>query len=231
MIGALMSAWAFIGKVPYVRTIAGVGLAFFFGMAVGNYHATQRALERTAQILLDDSARRQAANHIEILKAKKEDEQRLKTEFEQQRNADRLAYNVLAEGKAEAEDAKVRALQALDAEQRRLSAERAKALNLTETNDGLKKVNEILAAEMVPASCVLSARVRRELNEYANAAPYPAPGDTEAPTAGLLDGTDPGAQALTCEQLSRGYLDLAEHDRMLTAWVLSWQAWAFEALR
>lgn len=209
---------------PAILTkIAVYGLVFALGGAVGNGWATQRALQRELQA----SADRQRENHLMLFAAQKEMQAKLRAEAAQQREADKAAYAVLEKGKAEAEQA---------AQQARASLRVAlnESQKLKETTDGLKNVADILAAEArrpVDPGCVLPGRMRLAL-DYASGASDTAPaGDTETTAPGVSDGSASAATPLTCTELANGYVELGRHDRLMRAWILSFQAWADTALR
>lgn len=205
--------------------LMGFALVFTVGLALGNHWATQRALERELQA----SADRQRENHQQLIAWYAGKMKELRLAREQQEGADAAAYAILQKGKADAERAAARARASL-------RAALAESQKLKETTDGLKAVNEMLAAELRPndPGCVLSSGVRRTLDLASGAVDPADSGDhPEASPPSVPDGSRSTSSdaALTCDELARGYVALSEHGRMLSAWVQSWQAWASEALR
>lgn len=199
--------------------IAIYGLTFLLGGAVGNYHATKAALERELQ----NSADRQRENHLVLFEEFRRRNAEYKAHIEQQIGADAAAYAMLTKGKAEAE----RAAQQARASLRIALGESEK---LSEANDGLRKVNEILAERPVDPGCILPPSVRQALDAAADADPSHA-GDSEAAASRGPDDGAAAAQAVTCRELARGYVELGEYGRMMRTWVLAWQAWARIALQ
>jgi hypothetical protein len=216
LIGTLFAA-------PLFRKLAIFVIVFCAGGIVGNNHATQRALTRELQA----SADRQRENHKQLLAWKAETESKLKADFEQERRADQIAIELYQRTIQSAAAAKAEA-------ERGLAAITTENLNLKGANDGLKKVNEILAAD-VPApstGCVMPSSVRDALNAYiASINNHPTVTSSEGVTPGVSDGPDTSDSVLTCSELASSVTDILEHNAMLTAWILSFQAWEVEISR
>jgi hypothetical protein len=207
-----------IGNLPHALFIKAAiyALVFTIGLSVGNSWSTKAALVREQQA----SADRQRENHRQLLEWTKNVERKLKAQAEQQHEADAEAFRVYQAGIVAASRAKQTA-------ERALATERARALNLKETSDGLKRVNEILASEMsANPGCVLSSGVRIALNAaIASLNAHPTIGSPEGQAPGVPDGPDSPNSLLTCSDLASSVTDILEHDAMLTGWILSFQAW------
>jgi hypothetical protein len=193
-----------------------VGMAFTWGLYVGNKWETAAAIEREHQA----SADRQRENHKQLLAWTKETERKLKADFEQERRADQIAHELYQRTIRGTQAARNAALAALSKER--------------ETNDGLRKVNEILAADVPPPStgCVMPSSVRNALNAYiASINNHPTVSGSEGIAPGFSNGPDPTDTVLTCSELASSVTDILEHNAMLTAWILSFQAWEVEIAR
>jgi hypothetical protein len=203
---------------------ASYGLVFMLGMAVANSWATRTALE----VAEDRAAKREAAVGGALIIQQREYKARLEEERAQEQRAQTVAYDLFQQGMEEAQKARAET-------ERRLALEFARSKQFAENIDGLKEVNKMLAEEFTipepPSGCMLSVGVRRAIDAAIDRNNSAAARNSEADAARLLDGPDSPAQLLTCEQLAYGVTDILEHDAMLAAWVLSWQAWAKEALR
>ena len=206
------------GSIPHALLLKGalIVLLCSISYASGNHHATQRALTRELQA----SADRQRENNRIMFEWKTKTEEKLKADFEQERRADQIAHELYQRTIADTAKARNAALAALAKER--------------ETNDGLRKVNEILAAD-VPApstGCVMPSSVRNALNAYiASINNHPTVTSSEGITPGVSDGPDTSDSVLTCSELASSVTDILEHNAMLTAWILSFQAWEVEISR
>ena len=191
------------------------GLVFALGLAVGNNWATERALLAREQI----GAERQAKYHGELIQYYAGRMKELRLAREAQDNADRAAYAQMQADKARSD----RALAAARAQLKTI--ETAQQNKLAEVRDDVK------ALPPTPG-CVLPPSVRQSLNAAIDSLNNrPDVGYSEAPPTRLPDGTSANIAPLTCGELVGSVTDILEHDAMLTAWVLSWQRWAYEALR
>ena len=226
MLGIATAALGFIGRVPHslVLKAAIVGLAFTIGLGLGNHWATRGALERQRVDLLRYAADREAAVGEAYAKAATEHNKKLAEERERAAKADEASHTVYQAGLVAAARARANA-------ERVLESERANLTKLTETNDGLRKVNELLVAMPADPGCVLSYRVRLALDAASGATPDSDAGDPAPGPASGIDGSAAAASPITCQQLASGYAALGEHDRLMRAWVMAWQAWAETALR
>jgi hypothetical protein len=193
-------------------------LVFTLGLACGNGWATKRALERELQA----SADRQRENHLVLFEEFRRRNAEYKAHIEQQIGADAAAYAMLTKGKAEAERAAQQALASL-----RIAL--SEAMKQKETNDGIRKVNDLLAAEARAPDplCLLDGRVRSILDYASGATDTPGPGIAEAASASIpVAASEEGAAAangLTCDQLARGYVDLASWGREGWSLYRAWQ--------
>lgn len=212
MIARILSIFSFIPH-GLVTKVALFVLVFSLGAAIGNRHATERALQRELQA----SADRQRENHKQLLAWKAETETKLKAEWEQERRADRIAHELYQRTIQETQAARNAALAALSKER--------------ETTDGLRKVNEILASDVPQpsAGCVMPSSVRNAINDYiASINNHPTVVGPETFAPGVPDGPGPSDTVLTCAELASSVTDILEHNAMLTAWILSFQAWEVE---
>lgn len=207
------------------KIIGGIGLAFSIGLVIGNYQATQRALERE----LDASARRMASNHEYLVGYYGKQMKDLRMAREQNAAADRAAYAILERGRAEAaqsaEQARASLRAALNAKQK-----------LEVTNDGLRNVNEMLATEAranpPDPGCVMPPGVRQSVNDYiARLNASPNIGTPASPATGLPLGP-PGANTiLACRELAASVIDILQVAGGYIARDASWRAWSAEALK
>jgi len=224
--GLFSTAIGLVGKTPHSLLIKAATylVAFAIGLGLGNYYATKRAMDAQRADLLKYASDREAAVGEAYGAAQRAFQDRLKVEREREIEADRASHETFQAGIVAAAKAKANAEQ-------RLSLAFADFRKQGEIVDGLKEVNKLLA-DQVPTDpgCVLPAGVRRALDAASGAGDSASDGNSEAPSPGVSDGPNPSATVLTCEQLARGYVNLSEHDRMLVAWVLAWQRWAYEAL-
>lgn len=201
---------ALLIKVAIFVLVGGLGYAW------GNHHATERALQRELQA----SADRQRENHKQLIAWKVETEAKLKSEWAQERRADQVAHELYQRTIRETEAARNAALSALAKER--------------ETNNGLRKVNEILATDVPSpsAGCVMPPSVRDAIDAYiASINNHPTVTGSAGITPGLLNGPYPSNTVLTCAELASSVTDILEHNAMLTAWILSFQAWEVEISR
>jgi hypothetical protein len=219
MIGRILGLF---GAFPQGLAIkaAAIIIACAVSYGLGNHHATQRAMQKQLIEERQASADRQRENHKQLLAWKAETESKLKADFEQERRADQIAHELYQRTIRETQAARNAALAALSKER--------------ETNDGLRKVNEILAAD-VPApstGCVMPSSVRNALNAYiASINNHPTVSGSEGIAPGVSLGPDPTDTVLTCSELASSVTDILEHNAMLTAWILSFQAWEVEIAR
>lgn len=213
-----------VASIPHSFVVQGViGFALLsIGFGVGNTYATRQVVE----VVLDDAAKQQAAQGQALIVANKEQEAKAEAQREKERNAEHVAYKLLEEGMAEAEKGRE------DAEQK-LAHEFTKTKQLAESNDGLRIVNEMLAAPEPPAPCVVPAGVRDQINAYiARANRDLAARAAEAGTSGVLE--SPAASnsvPLSCEDALRRVLAIVEHDANSMIGRLAWEAWAREVLK
>lgn len=214
-----MSLLAALFAPAFLRKLVFYVIAFAFGGLIGNFHATKAALIEREEL----GAKTMAKNHEILFTEFKKQNTELKAAVAQARAADTAAYAVMQKGMADAERAGRVAERALNAA---LAKEK-------ETVDGLRNVNEILASEMRPnPGCVLSPGVRLSLNDYIDSINNrPNAGPPKAASTLLAPGSHSADQPLACADLAASVRDILEHDAMLTAWVLSWQAWSTEALK
>ncbi len=191
------------------------GFIFTLGLLVGNRWETAAAIEREHQA----SADRQRENHQLLIAWTKDVERKLKTEAAQQHAADMAAAESWAKGKANSDAALFRARAQLK------TLETAQQQKLAEVRDETKA--------LPPApGCVLPPSLRQSLNAAIGSLNNrPDVGYSEAPPTRLPDGTSSTVAPVTCGELVGSMTDILEHDAMLTAWVLSWQRWAYEALK
>lgn len=196
-------------------------LVFALGGAVGNSWATKRALERELQA----SADRMRENHLAFFEEFRRRNAEFKARMVQQQAADKAAYAVLEQGKAEAEQSAQRARASL-----RIAL--AESQKLKETTDGLRNVNDMLAAEArrPDPPCAVSGRVRLAIDTYIASINASIAGSPEAPAAKLPYGQDQ-APPVSCDQLARSVIDILQHDAELVARDQAWASWAREALR
>lgn len=214
-----------LGKVPgaLVTRLAIAGLLLSVGIGIGQHWANQAAIK----IVNDVRAEEFRKATWQLAKAQNEFTKRLEQERATQAAADAVAFKVYQDGIRAATNAAKRA-------ENELANLRSDNLKLKDTTDGLKKVNEILASEIKPADpgCVLSPGVRVALDDYiASINNHPTVGDSQAAPASLPYGSAAAAPILTCSDLAASVTDILEHDAMLTAWVLSFQAWEVEIAR
>lgn len=230
----LASIVGFARNVPpaFALKAVAVALVFVLGLTIGNHWATERALQRELQA----SADRQRENHKQLLAWKLDEEKKLKADYDQQRNADRIAYNTLQDAKAESDAGK-------SAAERRLALAFADAAKLRMTNDGLKKVNDMLAAAessarmaagaaASDAGCVMPPGVRQAIDGYiASVNSNPFVGNPLSETTGLPLGPVAPDSVLTCRELAASVIDIIEHDAEQVGLNSSWRVWAEEALK
>jgi hypothetical protein len=201
-----------MGLLRFVPTglltrVAIYGLVFLLGAAVGNSRATKQALQDEAHA----SANRMRENHLVLFDEFKKRNAEYKAHIEQQQGASNAAYEQMQSAKARSD--------------RSLAVARAQIAKLTETK------LDVPIPGPTPG-CVLPPSVRQSLNAAIDSLNNrPDVGFAEAPPTRLPDGTSAGVAPLTCGELVGSVTDILEHDAMLTAWVLSWQRWAYEALR
>ena len=191
-------------------------LVFLLGLAYGNSYATKAALQRE----FDNSARRMASNHEQLITWYAERMKALRLERAKQADADAAAYAMMQRDKARTD----RALALARADLQKLS---------TATQQKLAEVRNETAHDPAPnAGCILPPVLRQSLNGVIDSInSHPNAGYTEADPARLPDGTNSAIAPVTCLELIGSLTDVLEHDAMLTGWVLSWQQWANEALR
>lgn len=224
MIGRLLA------KLPAIpggvlTKLAIYGLVYVLGMANGQLLENRRLVEKEHQA----SADRQRENHRQLLAWKAETETKLKSDYEQERRADQIAHELYQRTIRAATAAKS------DAE-RRLAALSADNLKLTETTDGLRKVNEILAIEARASppdpGCIMAPRVRDLLDtaiERVNRSSATG-GDASGPAPiPVRPYTTP--PLLTCRQLQRGILNVLEDYAELQARIVGGTAWEVEIAR
>jgi len=207
--------------------LAVLGLAFVIGLRLGNHWATERAIEREQRASVaalerekQASADRQRENHKQLLAWTKDVERKLKTDAAQKQAADKAAYDVLASGKASSDRALARARSEL------------KTLEVVQQNKLAEVRNDLASQGPSDPGCVLSSGVRNALNSaIASINAHPTIGDTEGQGPRILNGPDTSDTVLTCDELAASVIDILEHDAMLTAWILSFQAWEVEISR
>lgn len=219
--------FAKLASIPQslIMRVATHALCIFIGMAIANSWATRAALEVQA----DAASKREADVGAALIEQRKADNARLQKAHDDEMRAANAAYAVLEKGMEEAEESADRA-------RAQLAAEFKKNEQLAENVDDLKMVNKMLAEEFtVPeptSGCNMPVGVRRAIDSYiASINNRPAFGGAEAPSAGVPFSPNPTDQILTCVQLADGLIETLDHDAMLTAWLLSWQQWAREALQ
>lgn len=227
----ILPALSMLRAVPHGAAVklATYALAFVLGLWLGNHWATREAMEAQRAELLRYAAEREAAVGEAYAMAQREFQDRLNAAAERERKADAVAHEVYqagirasAKGKADVE--------------RKLAAEFSKASKMKEANDGLLKVNEMLASEMAALSadpgCIMPAGVRQTLNAYiARANNRAGIGGPEAEAAGLLIGPDRPDSLLACTDLAASLIDVINHDATMISRSQAWKAWATEALR
>ncbi len=220
-----MRLLGFLGAFPqkFIVWAAIIGMAFTLGMYTGNRNATERALTRELQA----SADRQRENHRQLLAWTKETERKLKADAEQQRAADKAAYDVLVNGKANSDRIAQQARAALAK-----ARDEQKTLEIVQQNKLAEVRNELANQGPSDPGCVLSSGVRNALNSaIASINAHPVIGDTAPHAPGVPDGAYSSTTVLPCSELAAGVVNILEHDAMLTAWILSFQAWEMEIAR
>ena len=213
MIGLLMGLF---GSNP-AKTAATWALIFVIGFAVGENWVTGKAIS-----LVQEHADRQfAAATGAIADQHKEFAAKLVADQKQALAADEEVHASLESAMSEAERDRDAALQQIAAEKVQREKDR-------EIIDGLKGVNKMLAE---PFMCG-SADTRRLLDAAAGAGNSPGPGIADASAAGRTSSpaqTSPAAP-LECDQLLRGYPNLAVWGREGWDKYEAWQRWARERL-
>lgn len=210
----------FFGVSPYQLLIisAVVALAFTLGLAKGNHWATSRAIEATAEAVNKARDAEMARSAVALQEQSKRLSAELKARADANYQAAHAAYKVVLKERDAASKASKRAEAVLKHEQ--------------EISDGLRKVNEILANESPPvAGCVFSPRVRSALDELSGASDPITGGDTTTSgttvPSGAAEESAASPDQLTCEQLLRGYGELAVWGRegwsMYDAWRAYWK--------
>jgi hypothetical protein len=191
------------------------GFVFSLGLYFGNSWATERWINQREQA----GAVTMAKNHNEMIVFYAGKMKELRLAREQLAEADAAAYAAMAKSKEDT----ARALALTRAQLKTL--ETAQQNKLAEVRDDVK------ALPPTPG-CVLPPSVRQSLNAAIDSLNNrPDVGFAEAPPTRLPDGTSSAVAPVTCAELVGSVTDILEHDAMLTAWVLSWQRWAYEALR
>lgn len=207
---------------PWVKKGAVILFAFFIGLGIGNYHATQRAVAAATQAALEYGARREAAVGEALIKAAEEDKKKLDKALDDDRLADEAALDVFQKGIDEAKRDRLAAERVLSGLRGALNQEKV-------SNDELRKRNEILAPAMRDVECGWPSDVRRVLDAAADAGADPgdpaADRDAKAVPAGGADATATAGAGLTCDDLLKGYVELGEHASVMRAWVEALQAW------
>ena len=227
-----------LARIPALKWLAGIGLAFFVGLGLGNYIATERAVKEAAEIVAARDAADQAAQAKALLEQRSHDLQVIAQAQKTQREADEQAHLTLAATNAAARS---------DADRARaqLVSERTKTNEQIRLVSDLKSVNGMLAdmarepAHTAAPSVLLCGGpdTRRVLDEASGARDSGSGDAARGAEAAAASGINTEAQAsadapdLTCDQLLAGYVNLSEWGREGWAIVTAWQAWAGRALK
>lgn len=223
ILGWLLSAWTFVGKIPYVKQIATFALVFLAGFAIGNYHATQRAVRQVAEIISDRDAREQAAATRALIEWKNKTEKAVMVAMEEQRISDNAAHASLEAGLGKAKrDA--------DAARALLARERVTSADLRKQNDDM--VHTLIpvapvAPDAGPLICG-GADTRRVLDQASGARDSAAvAGNRDSPSeaARSADAEASKGPELTCDQLLAGYVNLSEWGRGIASQLEALQTW------
>lgn len=206
----------------WAKTTAIVALASLVSFGVGNYIATQKAVRVAAEIAAEQTAQLHANAERAIIAQHQEFKLKLAADQAAAHDADMHVHETLASAMDEAERSR-------DAALRQLARERHNSKEIADAYMAM-----VDSREAAPA-CGWSADARRVLNAAVGtpASANRATGTrvAEANAAGGASGAlaataEPsGGLALSCDQLFRGYADLAKDDRVVRAREAAWRAW------
>jgi len=211
---------------PAILTkIAVYGLIFALGGAMGSAWTTQRAMDRRER----EGNQRMVEYHGQIVTYYAERMKEIRRAREQQTAADKAAYAVLEQGKAQSDQAADRARASL-----RIALGEKQKLEMT--NEGLKAVAEIQATEArkrpPDPGCSMPPGVRQSIDTYIaslNASPNVGGPEASAPGASSRSaGEDP---PLTCVELADSVIDILQVAGGYISRDASWRSWVSEALR
>jgi hypothetical protein len=199
-----------------LKTWGTIIFAALIGFAVGNYHATQRAVKDAAEVVADHAAREMAAATGALLQQHAAQKTATDKDVVIARHADDHAFATLSKSALDAQHDKDLAFKAL-------AVERAKP-------------REIHSETPIPASCPepvdfsWPGSVRVLLDTVAGAIPGSDPADSaaDAPAAGRAARSAPAAgeaARLTPDDVAQGYGALSAHDRVCRARLTAWQDW------
>jgi len=200
----------------------GIALVFLVGYALGNVHATQRALTEAMERRDEEMATVTAA----LIEQRREDARRVQEAMDRATEAEEAVHATLTAAMEDAETRRAAAEAQIARDRRLLRQDR-------ETIEELRNANASLS-EPIDLSRVLcgSGDTRRVLDEAATGPDHrPGAGTAEAGSAsGAVAGASPAAEAppLTCAQLIDGYLGIALDDAEIRARERSWREWYFK---
>lgn len=208
----------------WVKTAVWYFVAFCLGAIVNNGYATRNAVQAASDSALTYAAEREAAVGAAYAKAAADYNAKLAEDQKRRDDADHDAHVTYQAGIVAAARARSNA-------ERALASLRAEDAKRKETIDGIRAVNQILAAEMqsVP-ECSFSGDLRRVLDQASGAdgggdpagdAPI-AEADRPALPAGSA-GTGAAAPPLTCDQLQDGYIAVSQWGARGWNEAVSWQ--------